>query len=490
MSAAGFFYPPSPSILHWLSAGQLANRLQRALRLWVLLHKLYGVQLNWSLSLPQSFSYPDVRDRLFVDSHGRSDALSAQDLTASCADSTCICHKPLQAWLLEASPHIAVSEWLTDVAQLTGLPPAELDHHLHQCPFATVHRSLRDDLKQLSQQGWLASLPQGRYRCVSLHQLPPPPSPASSLTVHSALFATLSATQTWELLRVLETLSFVQPNLQLVVQALWEQLTALDTHRWREEPSQRIFIHLDYILSEAMQEKVDDFQEQIEQLWGTPDGGIMQFKTWLAREERQVQVTVYPVCLHYARRAKYLSAYGLDPEGNMAWHNYRLDRIASKKLKVLVWGDPGVPKALKDLRHAGELPSPEAVKAKLDEAWGFNFYLPRQLLLLRFPAKFARWYVDNTVRHPTFRLIAYSRLPDLISQEITDPLEQQETLKLIDRRSAHDAYYAVWIRTGDINVMMRLRDWRPNGEVIAPLALRQHIAEEAHQELANYREEA
>lgn len=157
-----------------------------------------------------------------------------------------------------------------------------------------------------------------------------------------------------------------------------------------------------------------------------------------------------------------------------------------QKAEVLAWGDPGVPKALKDLRHAGALPSSEAVKAKLDEAWGFNFYLPRQLLLLRFQAQFARWYVDNTVRHPTFRPIAYSRLHDLISQEITDPLEQQETLKLIDRRSAQDAYYAVWIRAGDINVMMRLRDWRPNGEVIAPLWLRQHIAEEAYQEVAHY----
>lgn len=486
MSAIGFLYPPSPSILHWLSAGQLAHRLQRTLRLWVLLHRLYGVQPHWSTSLPQPFSYPDIRERLFADSHGRSDSLSAQDLTATCADLTCLCHKTLQTWLYEVSPRLTASEWLTEMAQLTGLAATELEQHLDQCPFATVHRSLRDDLKLLSQQGWLEPLPQGRYRCVSTAKLPLPPPPAASLTAHSALFAPLSAAQTWEMLRVLEALAFVQPNLQLVVQALWEQLTAIDAHRLREEPSQRIFIHLDYILSEAMQEKVDDFQEQIEQLWGTPDGGVIQFKTWLAREERQVPVTVYPVCLHYARRAKYLSAYGLDPEGNLAWHNYRLDRIASKKLKVLAWGDPGVPQGLKELRHAGELPSPEAVKAKLDEAWGFNFYLPRQLLLLRFPAKFAHWYVDHTVRHPTFCPIAYSRLPDLIRQEITDPLEQQETLKLIARRSASDAYYAVWIRAGDINVMMRLRDWRPNGEVIAPLSLRQDIAKEVTQELAHY----
>ncbi|MEB3150472.1 MAG: hypothetical protein VKL60_15855 [Sphaerospermopsis sp.] len=33
---------------------------------------------------------------------------------------------------------------------------------------------------------------------------------------------------------------------------------------------------------------------------------------------------------------------------------------------------------------------------------------------------------------------------------------------------------------------MRLRDWRPNGEVIAPLSIRQRLKEEASKELANY----
>jgi hypothetical protein len=47
------------------------------------------------------------------------------------------------------------------MAQLTGLAATELEQHLDQCPFATVHRSLRDDLKLLSQQGWLEATPAG-----------------------------------------------------------------------------------------------------------------------------------------------------------------------------------------------------------------------------------------------------------------------------------------------------------------------------------------
>lgn len=42
------------------------------------------------------------------------------------------------------------------------------------------------------------------------------------------------------------------------------------------------------------------------------------------------------------------------------------------------------------------------------------------------------------------------------------------------------------IRTGDINVLMRLREWRPQGEVIAPRSQRQQLAQEAAQELINY----
>ena len=44
-----------------------------------------------------------------------------------------------------------------------------------------------------------------------------------------------------------------------------------------------------------------------------------------------------------------------------------------------------------------------------------------------------------------------------------------------------------WLQqVGDINVTMRLRDWRPMGEVIAPLVVRQQMMAEAQQELAGY----
>ena len=119
------------------------------------------------------------------------------------------------------------------------------------------------------------------------------------------------------------------------------------------------------------------------------------------------------------------------------------------------------------------------MQQELQAAWGFNFYLPRQLLLLRFPPTFARQYVDGTCRHPTFRAIAHAKIPALLKQVGLETSEAQRILTLVKQRPAQDAYYRAWIRKGDINVMMRLRDWRPNGEVIAPLSVRHQMAEEA-----------
>ena len=470
--------------MQWLSAGQLANRLQRSMRLWVLLHWFYSWESPARESLPQPFVYTDLRDRLFAPTHPRSDQLSVEELLSHCHDPACVCHKSLQDWLMNENQDI--QQWSEKVTQMTGLNTAELTAQLQQRPFATVHRSLRDDLKQLKKLGWLQSFKSGRYRFCASQDWPTPP-----VTIdHGLNFSQLSSAQTWELLKVLESVSFIQPNLDIAVNALWEQVIDYrpSSGKLGTEPQQRIFVHLDYILSDETQDRVDTYQEQLESLWHQHEGGVIQFKSWVAAQEREVQITTYPVCLHYARRAKYLTAYGIDPDGQFGWHNYRLDRITSKRFKVLAWGDPEIPQQLKADWRSGRLPLPEQVRSQLDAAWGFNFYLPSALLIIRFPARFARWYVNDTVRHPTFQPVSYKSLPQLICQEIQSQEEQEKLLQIIKQRSPKDTYYKAWIRLGDINVLMRLRDWRPNGEVIAPLSVRQTLKEEALQELSNYQE--
>jgi len=479
--------PPTPQIFQWLAAGQLANRLVRSLRLWVLINKLYGSP-NWANQLPTTFTYSQLRDRLFAYRHPKSDKLNVQEIIAQCDDRTCICHLTFSEIVFEQNSQLSVDQWQESMLHLTGMSEEKLLQMLQQRPFATVHRSLRDDLKHLVQQGWLQSTGTKSYSCVLVVGLPTLPEQIATQTSTEVSLADLDLAQTWELLRVLESISFVQPNLSLIIGKLWEQIadSSASGKLYAKDPQQRIFLHLDYILSQQMQDRVDNYQEQIEQLWRKPPGGVVQFEYWLAAVESKVQVTVYPVCLHYLRRAKYLSAYGIDPNGDVAWHNYRLDRIACDRLKVLAWGDPLVPKQLKQMWHTGTLPTPEYIDAELKAAWGFNFYLRKKLLILRFPANFAKWYVDNTTRHPTFCAVAYDQLPKLIIRSTSDEQERQQLLAIISHYSRDDAYYIAWIRAGDINVLMRLREWRPNGEVIAPLSIRQILTAEAAQELANY----
>lgn len=486
----GFCLSPTPQILQWLAAGQLANRLVRSLRLLVLINKLYGTQTAWTNELPLTFTYSQLRDRLFAGLHPKSDRLNAQQIAAQCGNFSCICHQTFSE-IVFGQNQLNEAQWQDEIILLTGIEPEGLQKLLQERPFATVHRSIRDDLKQLVKLGWLGSSKQGEYQSLAIKELPKPPTQAestSSVPIDLLGLSGLSQMQTWELVRVLESVSFLQPNLSIIIEKLWEQITnnSLPKKLYEQEPPQRIFIHLDYILSLPMQDRVDNYQEQIEQLWRKAPGGVVQFEYWIATTETKVKVTVYPVCLHYVRRAKYLSAYGIDPKGNMAWHNYRLDRIACDRLKVLAWGDPLVPQELKQMWHTGTLPQPDYIAQELKEAWGFNFYFKKELLILRFPADFAKWYVDNTTRHPTFRAIPYKELPRLLRTSISNEQERQQLLEIVSQSSCEDAYYTAWIRAGDINVYMRLREWRPNGEVLAPLSIRRQMKAEAAQELENY----
>lgn len=366
-------------------------------------------------------------------------------------------------------------------ASLSGLSPALVEHQLTTYPFATVHRTLRDDLKHLAALGWLRSLGRGKFKTTAPAQWPLPPKAIAPECPESGL----SSRDIWSLLHILEPIAFLQPQLAVVIDTLWKQAAHQPRGITTDVP-QRVFVHLDYIVPDEVQDLADQHQVDIETLWHQPDGGVIQFDNWSARQQQLSRVTVYPVCFHYARRAKYLSAFGETPEGSLGWHNYRLDRIRSPRLRVLPWGDPAVPEILKRLRHTGDLPTPIQVQAALDEAWGFNFYLPKALLLLRFPPEFARWYVQDTLRHPTFAAVEYKELPGLIEAEVLEQAARRALLAIVAQRPSTDAYYWGYMRVGDINVTMRLRDWRPMGEVIAPLGVRQQMVAEARAELERY----
>lgn len=407
----------------------------------------------------------------------------------------------------------STDEMRSHLQLLTGFDQQQSETELSQLPFATVHRSLRVDLEKLAQLGWLKTLPRGEFQILPVNLLPQLPpdiylgftkerSPSQLPMVNSWLSENLSRQQCLDLLVALDTLSMVQPNLELLLDSLSALLVAeQDSDRFLS-PHQSLphtFVNLDYILPLEVQDRVDDYHKQLEDLWHTADSGVIQFDYEIVKSDSGInptdfsrfssqikQITVYPVCIHYLRRAKYLSAYGLDPDSNMGWHNYRLDRITSDSLKIFAWGDREVPKYLKQLRNSGKLPTSQAVEIELRKAWGFKFYEEPQLLLIRFSEDFARWYVDNTVRHPTFKVIPHARIASLLQKSVSSEHERNAILTILGQRNPRDRYYQAWIRPNDINIIQRLRDWRPNGEVLAPISLRQRMVDEATQELMHY----
>jgi len=476
-----FRYDPSPRVLQGLSGGTLALRLRRTLRGWVWLRLIYGDGASPLADLPPSFRYGAVRDRLFAPSHPREDGATVAEMQHRCRGSHCLCQAPAHGLLFPPHPDLDQAAWVAEMVELSGLKAEAVEAELRAYAFATVHRTLRDDLTWLTQVGWLESAGRGQWR-----KKAPPEWP--TLPEHLALGAgspDWSPREQQQVLGVLEEIAFLRPQLAVVVETLRQQMTVQPQPPLPLDRPRRLFVHFDYVLSEDVQEQVDQHQDDLDQLWHSPEGGVVQFDYFSARSQRQTQVTAYPVCLHYARRAKYLTVYGPTPQDDMGWWNYRLDRITSPRLRILPWGDPAIPDDLKQLRQRGQLPNPATVERHLEDAWGFNFYLPRALLILRFSPDFARGYVDGTDRHPTFAPVAYGDLPKLIAAH-APAAQQADLLALVAHRSPQDRYYQGWIRMGDTNVTMRLRDWRPQGEVIAPWAVRQQMIAEAEQELKQY----
>lgn len=62
---------PSVPLLQWLARGSLKQNLLQAVRLWVWLHLLYEPETR--LSLPDPFSYADLRKVLFTSTHPQGD---------------------------------------------------------------------------------------------------------------------------------------------------------------------------------------------------------------------------------------------------------------------------------------------------------------------------------------------------------------------------------------------------------------------------------
>jgi CRISPR-associated protein (TIGR03985 family) len=279
-----------------------------------------------------------------------------------------------------------------------------------------------------------------------------------------------------------------------------------DRYRAPIQNVQRLFLYLDYVVSEQGNDQVFAWQTFLyENVWTQTPVPLIQFDYDSRSLQERFSVITYPIALYYAQRAPYLCGYGEDPTCRMeglTYYNFRLDRMYNPQ--VIPWTDLrsnslAIASQLFNAYLNQALPTPEQVQQAQEEAWGFDMGLPQQAMILRFPRSFHQGYIQDSDRHETFQPLlstenglnvqsfnAFCRE----SQSRGCPLSQTDQHRVLSRCADHpeDAFYRAFYREGDTNIMMRLRAWGPRVEVIYPFSLQTKIRQELQAAIAMYPE--
>ncbi|PSF37377.1 TIGR03985 family CRISPR-associated protein [Aphanothece hegewaldii CCALA 016] len=428
MTELRFYAIPTVELLQWLARGSLKQNLLRAIRLWVWLKILYGDDSE-CFNLSNSFKFAEWQNTFFT--HPPTDE------QPQFHGIECNCGKTVSDWLKNVLED--EMQWRNSLKQHDQFSDETINDTLETRLFAVTRRSLQDDLRILVELGWLNK---SKTTYQKVNQFPKFSAQNNSYSDFSAL----------------------HPDLEITFKNFAEPLGGFN----------RFFLEIDYIISQSNQDRLEDHQAQLKDLWQQIPTPPVELIYDSAKLDKVVKCIVYPICLYYSRRALYLCAFGETPNQQGDYYNYRLDRI--EKITPLTWSDPQLPKQLlKSYPH--QLPDTDLIQKEIDQVWGFDFYLPSQLMLLRFGRNFHDKYIKNTFRHDTFTEIDYDEAQELIKKSTVNN-EQKTILNILKLRSPDDAYYRVNYRDGDINVIHRLRAWRPNVEVLIPEQIRQQFRQE------------
>ncbi|MCT7993369.1 TIGR03985 family CRISPR-associated protein [Laspinema olomoucense] len=443
-----FYAPPTVELLQWLARGSLKKNFLKAVRLWVHLQLLYG-ESDSRLRMVHPFTYADWRDTFFTDSHPRGESIPPLH------DGDCPCGRSAAWWLFDEVRGCSEWEWRESLAQ-TACIPDNLEELLESRLFGLTRRSLAADLTTLAELGCLKKGHRSQYEKVQNW-------PRGMIACSPAFTPSERAI----------TYNFLQPDLAAIADNLSQELGGYP----------RFFLQVEYVVPKTTLDAIDDLQEELKQLWQQHPIPPVLLTYNSAKLERMVECAVYPVCIYYVQRAVYLVGFGRNPPGEVNWYNYRCDRIDN--LEPLLWNDPRIPQQLILDYQNQTLPTPDYIQDQMSQGWGFDFYQPKLLMLLRFDPRHHRRYIEDTERHETFEFVSYKQAEQLIKQEAS-PEEGQELLNILNQRSETDAYYQAFYREGDPNVLMRLNAWRPYVEVFLPWKLKERMARDVGREWGFY----
>lgn len=254
--------------------------------------------------------------------------------------------------------------------------------------------------------------------------------------------------------------------------------------------SQRFFLQTEYIIQDETQEIVEDWANQLKEIWQLTLIIPIQVTYYSASKNTTNTYVIFPVCLHYYQRAYYLSAVGENPETTTyleaKWYNFRLDRILY--LKKVSWDFSNYTKFLNaqifDHNQTHYSFTSDYIQEQLDSAYGLDFYRQAETMILRFNCDYYQRYIKDTIRHTTFKQIkSIFEVKNLINKKLNteEDIKEQNQLFDIIETASHDAFYKLSYRVDDHNVIMRLRSWGANVEVLWPLTLREKMRQDIQQ---------
>jgi CRISPR-associated protein (TIGR03985 family) len=450
-----FAHSPTPEFLNKLSPfrpsdhkkDQKRNTLRKAIRLWYTLQQLPA----FTQQRPQ-FTDREWRNHLY------SDASNDRDSHPKKLDG-CISTKTIPQILFETSPQQQNrwEDWGKKLAiyYYPKYGQTEMGDYLKEIqsllPFDVTGKTILNDMEFLSEIGYLQKLDGTEFKLVE------------------QLNETKSKSSTPSYLPDLDNSIFLAEDFDSYQEYFAAPIRDI----------QRFYIHADY--RSAGQDHSGAVQKRLRQVWEQLKTPPIALK-YDSASQGEYHAVVYPLLIHYYQRAFYLCAYAQEGFTAEGWHNYRIDRI--QNIEILKWSDVSVTTELAKLSGGDDEEEIFEVQDAWEDAYGCDFYQPSKTMLLRFDRNFHDRYIQKTFRHNTFKEVTPDKIRNLLQdliQKYDAPVAEMEVA--LQRFQVHplDAYYRMTYRTHDHSVLMRLRAWSPNAEVLFPLDLRQRMAADLHQ---------
>jgi len=481
-----FNHPPTVAFLSRLIKGEgLKNPriLQKAIRLWVMLQSIYGDEANpVYCRLGDSFTFVEWRNQFFEDI--KPFHYQANNNSLNHQNPHCPCQKTIIDWLFSGDLGLDQGQWIEAFSQIyTGNDsPVQIATFLKTCQweselekalpsvrvFACVGKTFKNNLQDLTDLGFLKYDIQTRKyqkQPVIDHLVYPP--------------------------NLKESDPESRDHIPFIVHEDFNEIPALFYEKIAG--TRRFFMHIDYAVSS--QDIHRDWPYYFKTLWEKDPTPIITLKYYSVSLHRDVARIVYPVCIYYYQRAVYLCAYGQTPKNKQEvnWYNYRLDRILD--VTLMTWEDIAIPDTLKALQTGQILFTPDYIDLQLQEAMGFDFYQPKQTMILRFDQEYSEKYIDESFRHQTFKALKTPKdLEKWQARQHLSPNARQVIGRILSRWRKMDienpthSYFRADYRLNDNNVIMRLRAWGDKVEVLYPSGLRQRMAEDSTKMAALYQD--